>query len=134
MPPPSELARATKAVERLVKEESFYRAELAKQQGRVAKLADEIANAADPSTLDTNAEYVLKQESRAVDETKAVFRPLQQHTAELTTELQELIARYEREPAPTAVQTEELEKARAVVRTGQTVIAKDLTDMDPVEA
>ncbi|EPE06805.1 tubulin-specific chaperone [Ophiostoma piceae UAMH 11346] len=133
MPPPSELARATKAVERLVKEESFYRAELAKQQDRVRQLAAEIENATDPSTLDTNAEYVLKQESRAVLETKAVFRPLQQHTSELTADLQELIARYEREAAPTATQTDELEKARAVARTGQTAIAKDLTDMDPTE-
>ena len=66
MPPPSELARATKAVERLVKEESFYRAELVKQQDRVRQLAAEIENATDPSTLDDNAEYVLKQEVGSV--------------------------------------------------------------------
>lgn len=62
MPPPSDLAIATKAVERLVKEEAFYRAELAKQQERVRQLAQEIADAQDPSTLDGNAEFVLKQE------------------------------------------------------------------------
>ena len=62
MPPPSGLAIATKAVERLVKEEAFYRAELAKQQDRVRQLAAEIAAATDPSTLDGNAEFVLKQE------------------------------------------------------------------------
>ena len=62
MPPPSDLAIATKAVERLVKEEAFYRAELAKQQERVRQLAAEIAAVADPSTLDSNAEFVLKQE------------------------------------------------------------------------
>lgn len=73
MPPPSDLAIATKAVERLVKEESFYRAELAKQQDRVRQLAAEIAAAADPSSLDGNAEFVLKQEVCFVLASLALF-------------------------------------------------------------
>ncbi|CAK7272793.1 tubulin folding cofactor A [Sporothrix epigloea] len=125
MPPPSELAIATKAVERLVKEEVFYRAELAKQQERVRQLAAEIAAAQDPSTLDSNAEYVLRQESRAVDETKAVFGPLRQRTVEAVSTLEERIALAEADQADGAADTDELEKARTVLRTGQTAIAKD---------
>ncbi|CAK7242861.1 MAG: tubulin folding cofactor A [Sporothrix thermara] len=127
MPPPSDLAIATKAVERLVKEEAFYRAELAKQQERVRQLAAEIAAVADPSTLDSNAEFVLKQESRAVDETKAVFAPLRQRTAESVLTLEEQIAIREADQADgAAAADDELEKARAVLRTGQTAIAKEM--------
>ncbi|CAK7215017.1 tubulin folding cofactor A [Sporothrix bragantina] len=127
MPPPSDLAIATKAVERLVKEEAFYRAELAKQQDRVRQLAAEIDAVADKSTLDSNAEYVLKQESRAVDETKAVFAPLRQRTAESVSTLEEQIAIREADQVDGATAADdELEKARAVLRTGQTAIAKDI--------
>ncbi|CAK7225559.1 tubulin folding cofactor A [Sporothrix curviconia] len=127
MPPPSDIAIATKAVERLVKEETFYRAELAKQQDRVRQLAAEIAAVEDPSTLDSNAEYVLKQESRAVDETKAVFAPLRQHTAEAVSTLEEQIAIREADQVDGAAGSDdELEKARAVLRTGQTAIAKEI--------
>ncbi|CAK7201122.1 tubulin folding cofactor A [Sporothrix eucalyptigena] len=127
MPPPSDLAIATKAVERLVKEEAFYRAELAKQQDRVRQLAAEIAAATDPSTLDSNAEYVLKQESRAVDETNAVFAPLRQRTAESVSTLEEQIAIREADQVDGAAGSDdELEKARAVLRTGQTALAKEI--------
>ncbi|KIH91797.1 tubulin-specific chaperone Rbl2 [Sporothrix brasiliensis 5110] len=130
MPAPSDLAIATKAVERLVKEEAFYRAELAKQQERVRQLAAEIAAAKDPSTLDGNAEFVLKQESRAVDETKAVFAPLKQRTAEAVSTLEQQIAIREADAADAqtdgAAADDELDKARAVLRTGQTAVAKEI--------
>ncbi|ERS99804.1 tubulin-specific chaperone Rbl2 [Sporothrix schenckii 1099-18] len=130
MPAPSDLAIATKAVERLVKEEAFYRAELAKQQERVRQLAAEIAAANDPSTLDGNAEFVLKQESRAVDETKAVFAPLKQRTAEAVSTLEQQIAIREADAADAqtdgAAVDDELDKARAVLRTGQTAVAKEI--------
>ncbi len=60
MPAPSDLAIATKAVQRLVKDEKFYRAELVKQEARLKALEDEIS--AGGPDLDPNAEYVLKQE------------------------------------------------------------------------
>jgi hypothetical protein len=60
MPAPSNLAIATKSVQRLLKEESYYRTELVKQQARVQQL-DEEAKVGGPD-LDPNAEYVLKQE------------------------------------------------------------------------
>ncbi|KAL1893762.1 tubulin folding cofactor A [Sporothrix stenoceras] len=127
MPSPSDLCIATKAVERLVKEEAFYRAELAKQQERVRQLAQEIAAAEDPSTLDGNAEFVLKQENRAVDETKAVFAPLKQRTAEAVSTLEEQIAIREADAADDGTSSDdELDKARAVLRTGQTAVAKEI--------
>jgi tubulin-specific chaperone A len=62
MPPPSPLAIATQAVQRLVKEESYYHKDQVSQEGRIAKLeADLAAGSAD---LDSNAEYMLKQEVR----------------------------------------------------------------------
>jgi tubulin-specific chaperone A len=60
MPAPSELSIATKAVQRLVKEEGYHRSELVKQEARVKKLEEDI-KAGGPD-LDDNAEYVLKQE------------------------------------------------------------------------
>ena len=60
MPTPSDLTISTKAVERLVKEERFYRSELGKQQERVKALEADV-NAGGPD-LDGNAEFVLKQE------------------------------------------------------------------------
>lgn len=60
MAPPSGLTIAAQAVARLVKEESYYHKEQESQEKRIKKLADAIeANSAD---LDSNAEYILKQE------------------------------------------------------------------------
>ncbi len=146
MPPPSELAIATKAVERLVKEESFYRAELAKQQGRVLALAAEIeaARGNPAAELDENAEYVLGQEvcpapcvvlcctvlpadrkTRAVDETRAVFPPLKKRTAESVATLEEQIALWEADASKAAGAADALEHARAVLLSGQAAVAKE---------
>ncbi len=59
MPPPSQLAVATSAVSRLVKEEASYHKELAHQQGRIKKLESELS-----TNEDENAEFELKQEVR----------------------------------------------------------------------
>lgn len=60
MAPPSPLTIAAQAVQRLVKEESYYHKEQAQQEARIKKLQDAI-EAKDPD-LDSNAEYVLRQE------------------------------------------------------------------------
>ena len=60
MAPPTPLAIATQAVNRLVKEESYYHKDQASQEKRIAKLEDEIAT--NSPDLDSNAEYILKQE------------------------------------------------------------------------
>ncbi len=53
MPPPSQLAIATSALLRLVKEEASYHKELEQQQSRVAKAEQETGE---------DAKYALKQE------------------------------------------------------------------------
>lgn len=60
MAPPSSLIIAAQAVNRLVKEESYYHKEQENQDKRIAKLEDDIA--ANSPDLDDNAEYILKQE------------------------------------------------------------------------
>jgi hypothetical protein len=82
MAPPTPLTIATQAVTRLVKEESYYHKEQESQEKRIKKLEDDIeANSAD---LDSNAEYILKQEvghsphpqiSYRIDETLTLSNP-----------------------------------------------------------
>jgi len=55
MAPPSQLAIATSAVNRLVKEEASYHKELEQQQARIEKLKQ-------ASSDEENAEWNLKQE------------------------------------------------------------------------
>lgn len=55
MPAPSQLAIATSALNRLVKEEASYHSELEEQSARISKL--EAGEGAD----DENAEYILRQ-------------------------------------------------------------------------
>lgn len=61
MAPPTPLAIATQAVNRLVKEESYYHKEQASQEKRINKLEEDIEN--NIPDLDTNSEYILKQEA-----------------------------------------------------------------------
>jgi len=69
MAPPSPLSIATQSVNRLVKEEGYYHKEQASQEARIKKLEADIA--ANSPELDSNAEYVLKQEvsSGSTDDT-----------------------------------------------------------------
>lgn len=62
MPSPTPLTIATKAVNRLVKEEKYYQKEQAQQTERVKKLEAEAADKNNSSSGDGNAEFVLKQE------------------------------------------------------------------------
>jgi len=59
MPAPSQLHIATQVVQRLVKEEKSYHAELEGQKRRVEKLKADMASG---TNTDENAEYILKQE------------------------------------------------------------------------
>lgn len=54
MPPPSQLAIATSAVSRLIKEEGSYHKELEQQHARVQRLEGEEG--------DENAEFTMRQE------------------------------------------------------------------------
>ncbi|MCJ1413773.1 hypothetical protein MMC32_000098 [Xylographa parallela] len=66
MAPPSQLSIATSSLVRLVKEESSYHKELQGQLARIEKLDEG----------DENAEYILKQEKKGIEETKAMFPEL----------------------------------------------------------
>jgi len=144
MAPPSALVIATQAVQRLVKEESYYHKEQASQEGRIKKLDQEIA--AGGADLDSNAEYVLKQEVRnfsrpfraplaqvqvvpktgpltlekktALEETKKVFDPLKERIVKAVGTLEEQIAISESDGAAPA---EELTKAKEALKSGQKV-------------
>lgn len=147
MAPPSALAIATQAVQRLVKEKSYYHKEQSNQENRIKKLEQDIA--AGGADLDSNAEYVLKQEVRnfsqpfrtapvqvmssqktrsltivsesqktALEETKKVFEPLKERIVKAVSTLEEQIAISESDGVAPA---EELEKAKEALKSGQKV-------------
>ncbi|KAH8788808.1 tubulin binding cofactor A [Diaporthe sp. PMI_573] len=115
MAPPTPLAVATSSVQRLVKEEAYYHKDLASQQARIAKLEKDIGEKS--ADLDENAEYVLKQEKQAAEETKNVFGPLRSRIADAVAKLEEQIAIGE--SSGDAGAEAELVKAREVLKQGQ---------------
>ncbi|OTA93642.1 hypothetical protein M434DRAFT_395460 [Hypoxylon sp. CO27-5] len=115
MPAPSPLTIATQSVQRLVKEEKYYRKELTQQSERVKKLEAELKSGGEAA--DGNAEFVLKQEQKAVDETKAVFAPLNERIAEAVQRLEEQIATAESENGS----AEEIQKAKEALELGKAV-------------
>lgn len=115
MPPPSPLTVSTSAVLRLIKEESYYHSELARQKSKIAQLE---ANPGD----DDNAEWNIKQQKAALGETVAVFTPLYKKIGDAVARLEEQIAFKEREQPGEL--PEELEKAREAVRKGKEVVEK----------
>ncbi|EGS18811.1 uncharacterized protein CTHT_0054210 [Thermochaetoides thermophila DSM 1495] len=117
MAPPSPLVIATQALNRLVKEESYYHKELASQEKRIKKLEDDIAS--NSPDLDSNAEYILKQEKKALEETKAVFEPLRKRIAAAIDKLEEQIAIAESAGNAPA---EELKKAKEALGAAQKVL------------
>nr|OQO16411.1 hypothetical protein B0A51_16407 [Rachicladosporium sp. CCFEE 5018] len=72
MPAPSQISIATSSLNRLVKEVGSYHKESSQQQARIAKL--ESGDIGEHE--EDNAEFVLKQEKRALEETKAMFPQL----------------------------------------------------------
>lgn len=123
MPPPTPLAIATQAVQRLVKEETYYHKDQAAQEARIAKLDADLT--AGRNSDDDNAEFMLKQEVRnysrpfgatpqpeqkqsltgeqscqqrtALQETKSMFEPLRERIARAVTTLEEQLAMAEGE-------------------------------------
>ncbi|KAI1873136.1 uncharacterized protein JN550_003389 [Neoarthrinium moseri] len=109
MPAPSPLKIATQAVSRLVTEEKYYQKEIVSQTSRIEKLEADIKAGIDE---DGNAEYRLKQEKQALEETKAVFGPLKQRIAEAVSRLEEQTATAEGAGDANA---DELAKAKEVL-------------------
>ncbi|RMD43056.1 hypothetical protein DV735_g1983, partial [Chaetothyriales sp. CBS 134920] len=85
MAPPSQVAIATSALQRLVKEESSYHKELDQQKARIVKL--EKGETEDRQNL----EYQLKQEQRALEETKAVIPTIHDKIANAVDKLESVL-------------------------------------------
>ncbi|KAI9835324.1 MAG: hypothetical protein M1819_002468 [Sarea resinae] len=113
MPPPSSLTIATSALQRLVKEEKSYHKELQQQEERVRKLESEKADA------DEDHEFKLRQERRAVEETKAVFPSLR---ARIKEALEKLQGQLEAEKEGEGASVEEITKAKEAVMEGTTAL------------
>ncbi|GAB7360870.1 hypothetical protein MBLNU230_g0856t1 [Neophaeotheca triangularis] len=110
MPPPSQLAIATSSLNRLVKEEASYHKELEQQQSRIAKLES------NPDSENENAEYELRQEKKAAEETKAVFPQMKTKITEAKEKLDEQLASGE-EHSP-----EEITKAKEAAAAAMTAM------------
>jgi len=108
MAPPSKLTIATSVLQRLVKEEASYHKEALQQEARIAKLQE-------PSE-DENAEYQLKQERQALEETKAVFPSIKKKIQDALASLEEQLEATG-EDAPEAEVTKAKETAASAKKT-----------------
>ncbi|KAI9712421.1 MAG: hypothetical protein M1820_001634 [Bogoriella megaspora] len=104
MAPPSQLSIATQSVQRLVKEEASYHKELEQQQERIKRAENGTGE---------NAEYELKQEQEALEETKRVFPSLRKRIDEAISKLEQQLeaGKESGDPAP----VEEINKAKEAV-------------------
>ncbi|KAL1999841.1 hypothetical protein VTN02DRAFT_3900 [Thermoascus thermophilus] len=90
MAPPTPLSIATSSVKRLVKEEASYHREMEEQTKRIQRLEAE-AKEAGGEDDDGNREYMLQQERRALEETKAVFPSLKAKISDAVAKLEALL-------------------------------------------
>ncbi|KAF1963855.1 putative tubulin-specific chaperone Rbl2 [Byssothecium circinans] len=112
MAPPSKLGVSTSALQRLVKEEASYHKELEQREGRIKKLE------ANPE--DDNAEYMLKQERRGLEETKNVLPAVRE---KITQALQQLEEQLESNKASGGeASTEDVTKAKEAVAAAKTAL------------
>ncbi|KAK0108597.1 hypothetical protein ONS95_003393 [Cadophora gregata] len=105
MAPPTPLAIATSSLQRLVKEEISYEKELQGQEARLEKI---LATKDD----DENAEYKLKQERAAIQETKNVFPPLRERIKDALQRLEDQVE----EGQTNGALEEEIAKAKEVIK------------------
>ncbi|EKD20649.1 uncharacterized protein L3040_006373 [Drepanopeziza brunnea f. sp. 'multigermtubi'] len=108
MAPPSQLAIATSALQRLVKEEVSYEKELKGQETRLEKILA-------TKDEDENAEYKLKQERAAIEETKAVFPPLRERISDALKKLEDQVETAQSSGAS----EEEIVKAKEVIKSAK---------------
>ncbi|KAK7513008.1 tubulin-specific chaperone-like protein Rbl2 [Phyllosticta citriasiana] len=114
MAPPSKLAVLTSSVIRLVKEEASYHEELEQQQARVQEL--------ESNTADENAEYQLKQERQALEETKNVLPALSQKIQDAVAKLEDELEANKETASGAGVATDEITKAKEAVASAKTAI------------
>jgi len=109
MAPPSKLAIATSSLQRLIKEEGSYHKEQAAQEARILQLQEDKS--------DENAEFILKQERQALEETKVLIPTLRARIEKATETLQKQLDSSKAEGAD----SEEISKAENVLQEGQKV-------------
>jgi tubulin-specific chaperone A len=119
MAPPTPLTIATASVQRLVREEASYHRELQQQEQRIKRLEAEQTPPGEDD--DGNREYMLKQERRALEETKAVFPTLKQKISDAIVKLEHLLAEegskgMESDVSQIDAAKEAVSKAKTVVR------------------
>ncbi|KAJ9648896.1 tubulin folding cofactor A [Coniosporium apollinis] len=111
MAPPSKLAVATSSLMRLVKEEASYHKEMEQQQARIEKVGN---------STDENADYQLKQERQALEETKAVLPSIRQKITDALAKLEEQLEA--NKDAGGTASTEEVTKAKDAVASAKKAI------------
>ncbi|CAL3973287.1 unnamed protein product [Diplocarpon coronariae] len=105
MAPPTPLAIATSALQRLIKEEVSYENELKGQETRLESILA-------TKDEDENREYKLKQERAAIEETRAVFPPLRERISDALKKLEDQLEAGK----STGASEEELTKAKEVIK------------------
>ncbi|TLD25606.1 hypothetical protein PspLS_05504 [Pyricularia sp. CBS 133598] len=84
---PGQLTIATGSVSRLIKEEGYYRKELAQQKEKLAKEKQSLG-----ADAGYNDNFMIKQMETAIQETERVFAPLRVKIDEAVRKLEEQIA------------------------------------------
>ncbi|KAL8784607.1 MAG: hypothetical protein Q9213_003862 [Squamulea squamosa] len=84
---PSPLAISVGSIQRLLKEETTYRTELANQESRLQRLED-----GSEEDEDGNREWNVRQAKQAIQETKAVFEPLREKLLGAVGGLEQLLS------------------------------------------
>ncbi|KAL6714592.1 tubulin folding cofactor A [Lecanora helva] len=99
MAPPSQLAIATSSINRLLKEESLYRAELKSQERQLEKLKGDGSvpavnhqEAGEAEKGNGNEEFLIRQGEQAIQETKAVFGPLREKITGMVEKVEGLLS------------------------------------------
>ncbi|EXJ77899.1 tubulin binding cofactor A [Capronia epimyces CBS 606.96] len=115
---PSQIQIATSSLQRLLKEEASYYKEQVQQEVRIAKLEKEGAGGG-ADDEDGNREFQLKQEKRALEETKAIIPTIRERITSAREKLESVL--------DTATNDEERSKAVEVLKS-----AKEAQKDDPV--
>lgn len=110
---PSQVQISTSVLQRLIKEETSYHKELEQQKARISKI--ENGEGDDPD----NYEYQMKQERKALEETKAVIPGMREKITNAREKLESLLDQ--------AASEEERDKATDVLKQ-----AKEAQKDDPV--
>ncbi|KAF2211208.1 hypothetical protein CERZMDRAFT_106476 [Cercospora zeae-maydis SCOH1-5] len=117
MPRPPQITIYTSALKRLVKEEASYRKEHKSQLERIAKLE---ASQGD----DENAEYILRQERKALEETEAIFPQLKLKITEAKETVEAELAKPAQNRGDQSMTPEDVTNAKEAIAAALVVIGE----------